>query len=1033
MSAPGPMRPEDPAPPSRPRPAAGGFHLGPVRTGEDGASRALLGAQAGDAVGGWLVLRLAGAAPGLRLQLRSAREAWPAFEVPVPPPAADDPAGLSCCWIFLSHRRDTLRLLGPAGPLAALELLEVRATEPPPEAERPPALRSLARLFAFGVVALRDIDWTDDPAWPLRATGPDPQLRFRRLPRGGRLRVTLSLRREDEARLAPPQVYWTEGERGFAAGAALQPLGPGQWLAQLPHLGDGARWRLDPLDRPGRFRLDQVETACELRRPPLQRLLRRLRDSLQALRLERHADELQPVHELLPLPSPAAPRFLATGDDPHFRLRGPLAAGWYMVELGLELPCARVQARLYLDQGGGESEAASHGLPLRSGQPAKRLLWLPRPARLRVDPMSHPGAFRLDRFHLKRVKPDFARDRMRRKLQAAQGRAAARPAPLAPGLDDAALWAAYDRLFEPVADDALHYADWIAQVEQPALPSAAAQAAERAAWAWRPRFSIITPTYNTPPELLQACIDSVRAQTYPDWELCLADDASPDPRVRAALQAAAAAEPRIRLALRERNGHIVEASNTALGLARGDFVVLLDHDDTLAPQALQSVARALQGRPQAQIVYSDEDKLDPLGQRCEPHFKPDFNPDLLYAQNYVSHLGVYRRELVEAVGGFRPGFEGSQDHDLLLRCVARLQDPRDVLHVPEVLYHWRQVPGSTALRHDAKDYACEAGRRAVQAHHDALLPGVQVSIVGPGLYRSLWPLPEPRPQVSLIIPTRDGLDVLRTCIDSLVERTAYPNYEILVVDNGSVQPETLAYLAELPKRPGPPVRVLHDPRPFNYSALNNAAVAQARGSLIGLINNDVEVIRADWLEDMVRHALRPDIGCVGAKLYYPDDTVQHAGVILGIGGVADHAHKNFPRSASGYFGRLRVAHNVSAVTAAVLLVRRAVYEQVGGLDAEHLAVAFNDVDFCLKVMQAGYRNLWTPQAELYHHESKTRGADTAPDKRARLEGEARIMQARWGPLLGRDPYYNPNLSLSRRDFSLAGASLQPAAQAAVEP
>lgn len=1009
------MAPDDPDHLARPRERAG-FQLGPLRPGEAGFSRVLTGGQTGDRVGGWLWLALAGLGPGLTLQLASGRKAWPTLRLPLS-------AAAGGCWVFLAHRRDELRLTGPAEALQRLELQGVEAGEPPPDAELAPALHNLARLFAMGAVELREIDWTDDPRWPLRASGADPQIRFRRLPRGGVLRIALQLAREDEASqaLPPPSVHGTRPGRGYAVetAVALHPLGPEHWAGQLARLEAGERWRLDPLDRPGRFRLDRLEAVCDPRHPPLPRLLRQLSDWLNAFRLERHADELQPVHDLLPLPGPAAPRFLATGDDPHFRLRAPLAAGWYMLELALDLPVARAQARIYLDTGAGEHEAGSHGLPLRSGQPAKRLLWLPARARLRLDPMTLPGAFALTRFHLKRVKPDFARDRMRRKLQAAPGRGGPAPAPLDPAWDEAALWAAYDRLFEPVAEDALHYADWIARVEQPALPSAEAQAAERAGWAWQPRFSIVTPTYNTPPELLQACIDSVRAQHYPHWELCLADDASPDPRVRVLLQAAAAAEPRIRLVLRERNGHIVEASNSALARAGGDFVVLLDHDDTLAPQALQSVARALQARPQAQIVYSDEDKLDPQGQRCEPHFKPDFNPDLLYAQNYVSHLGVYRRSLVEAVGGFRPGFEGSQDHDLLLRCVARLQDPRDVLHVPEVLYHWRQVPGSTALRHDAKDYACEAGRRAVQAHHDALHPGVQVSIVGPGLYRSLWPLPAELPRVSLIVPTRDGLDVLRTCIESLVERTAYPNYEILVVDNGSVEPDTLAYLAALPQRLGERVRVLHDPQPFNYAALNNAAVAQARGSLIGLINNDVEVIGSDWLDEMVRHALRPEIGCVGAKLYYPDDTVQHAGVILGIGGVADHAHKNFPRAASGYFGRLRVAHNVSAVTAAVLLVRRAVYEQVGGLDAEHLAVAFNDVDFCLKVMQAGYRNLWTPQAELYHHESKTRGADTAPDKRARLEREARFMLDRWGPLLRRDPFYNPNLSLSRRDFSLA--------------
>jgi GT2 family glycosyltransferase len=468
---------------------------------------------------------------------------------------------------------------------------------------------------------------------------------------------------------------------------------------------------------------------------------------------------------------------------------------------------------------------------------------------------------------------------------------------------------------------------------------------------------------------------------------------------------------------RPRNGHICEASNTALEIAKGEFVALLDHDDCLTPDALFQVVKALQTQPDAGLLYSDEDKINDAGDRFESHFKPQWNPDLLLAQNYLSHLGVYRTSLVREVGGFRAGLEGSQDHDLALR-ISRHLLPHQVVHIPHVLYHWRASAGSTALNASAKTYTAQAGLKAVQDHMANTHPTASVSAgQGANTYRIHWPLPQPAPLVSLLVPTRDKLEVLQPCVDALLQRTSYAHFELLILDNQSTCSQTLAYMKEVAVR-DPRVRVLRWNHAFNYSAINNFGVAQARGSIIGLVNNDIEPINPDWLDEMVRQVCRPDIGCVGAKLYYPNDTIQHAGVVLGIGGVAGHSQKYFSRNANGYFGRLHLAHNVSAVTAACLLVRKAVFQEVGGLDEANLKVSFNDVDFCLKVREAGYRNLFTPYAELYHHESISRGPNDTRAKRAVADAEARFMRQKWGKLLDNDPYYNPNLTLVFEDFSL---------------
>ncbi len=530
-----------------------------------------------------------------------------------------------------------------------------------------------------------------------------------------------------------------------------------------------------------------------------------------------------------------------------------------------------------------------------------------------------------------------------------------------------------------------------------------------------PLISVIVPVYETPESWLRRCIESVLQQVYPNWELCLADDASSSPLVGRVLDEYAAQDDRIKVVHRGSRGHISAASNSALALANGDFIALLDHDDELTPNALLEVIESIRAHPNAGLVYSDEDKIDEQGQRFEPYFKPDWNPDLLRGQNYICHLTVVRASIVREVGGFRIGMEGSQDHDLILRCTERLGADQ-VIHVPKILYHWRAIAGSTALNRGAKDYASVSGAKALDAHLARIGADASVDVLPHGHYRVLWRLPSPPPRVTLIIPTRDRAELLRTCVESIVSLTTYPSYDILVVDNQSEEPAALEYLDALASRER--ITVLRYDAPFNYSAINNWAARKTTSDILGLLNNDIEVIHPDWLEEMASQAWRSEIGAVGAMLYYPDNRIQHAGVILGVGGVANHAYAGFPRGYPGHGGRARVCQNLSAVTAACLLVRRKVFDEVGGLD-EQLRVDFNDVDFCLRVRRAGYLNLWTPFAELYHHESASRASEDSVERQERLIGDVALMEERWNNILRADPAYNPNLTLTAMDFSPA--------------
>jgi len=534
----------------------------------------------------------------------------------------------------------------------------------------------------------------------------------------------------------------------------------------------------------------------------------------------------------------------------------------------------------------------------------------------------------------------------------------------------------------------------------------------------QPLISVLLPVYNPPLTLLEAAIHSVTSQIYSQWELCIADDASTDPAVRPFLEKIAASDPRIKLTFRNRNGHISACSNSALEMASGEWCSLLDQDDAFAENALALVALEIDRYPDAGLIYSDEDKIDEDGVRSNPFFKPDWNPELFLGQNYINHLGCYRADLLREIGGFREGFEGSQDYDVALRCVERLRSEQ-IRRIPRILYHWRMVTGSLAAVVDAKPYAREAARRAIADHAKRRgMPGtVTACPENNESHRFIHAVPQPAPLVSIIIPTRDRIRLLKRCIESLRALTDYQPFEIVVVDNGSVEAETLAFLRE--GEADKSIRVLVDTGPFNYSRLNNRAATKARGEILVFLNNDTEIDDPGWLTEMVSHAARSEVSAVGARLWFPDGTLQHGGVILGLGGVAGHAFPHIPHGHPGYFNRALLQQNYSAVTGACLAMRKVVFEELRGFDEKNLGVSFNDIDLCLRLMQRGYRIVWTPYANLIHHESASRGHQRTIEEQKEFERAVEYMQTRWGAQLLGDPSYNPNLSLNPPWFEIA--------------
>ena len=529
-----------------------------------------------------------------------------------------------------------------------------------------------------------------------------------------------------------------------------------------------------------------------------------------------------------------------------------------------------------------------------------------------------------------------------------------------------------------------------------------------------PCFSIAVPLYQTKEKYLREMIESVQAQTYTNWELCLADGSGREHSLQSVVGEYIAKDKRIKYCLLDSNEGIAGNTNEALKMADGDFVVLTDHDDLLSPEALYQCAKAVQKEPQTDVIYSDEDKVDMSGKKFfEPHFKSDYNIDLLCTMNYICHLFVVRKDVMERAGLFESCYDGAQDHDFILRCTEKAEH---IVHIPKVLYHWRCHAQSTSENPESKLYAFENGCKAVKAHYDRI--GIPAEVEqGPfyGMYRThyLW---KEQPLVSILIPNKDHVADLKKCMDSIEEKSTYRNFEFIIVENNSTEEETFAYYKEIEKRDN--VRVLYYKEEFNYSRINNFGAKEANGEYVLLLNNDTEMIEPDSIKEMLDVCMRPDVGIVGAKLIFEDNTIQHAGVIIGFGGVAGHAFIGQDRDDNGYFSRIISVQDLSAVTAACLMVRRSVFDEVEGLN-EEFKVAFNDIDFCLKVRKAGYLVVYNPYAQFYHYESKSRGQEDSADKVARFQQEIGLFGERWGELLENgDPYYNPNLTLDKADFSL---------------
>lgn len=533
---------------------------------------------------------------------------------------------------------------------------------------------------------------------------------------------------------------------------------------------------------------------------------------------------------------------------------------------------------------------------------------------------------------------------------------------------------------------------------------------------YHPKISIIMPVYNVEKKWLEKCFESIRNQYYSNWELCIADDHSTYKYIKTFLNSYTNLDPRIKVIYRETNGHISRASNSALTLATGDFIALLDNDDELPPFALYEIVKALNVNPGVDLIYSDEDKIDINGKRSEPHFKPDYSPDTILSSNYISHLGVYRKSIIDEIGGFRTGYEGSQDYDLLLRFLEKTSADK-IIHISKILYHWRMIEGSTAMNNTSKNYAYVAGKKALE---DTILRrNLKANVIEHNevpYYMMDYKIIEDD-FISIIIPTKDHADLLEKCLISIYEKSTFKNYELIIVDNGSIEADTLN-LFDHYKQTYKNFRVIRLDIPFNYSKLNNEAAKLAKGNLLLLLNNDIEVITPNWLEIMAGYAKQHHIGAVGAKLLYPDQTIQHGGVILGIGGIANHAFLNHHRTSPGYYARLKVPYNYSAVTAACLLITKEKFFEVHGLE-EELQVAFNDVDFNLKLLEKGYYNIFLPQVELYHYESKSRGKDDSPEKIKRFYGEIKFMERKWSNVIKKDPYYNINLSKEDTDFKIS--------------
>lgn len=567
------------------------------------------------------------------------------------------------------------------------------------------------------------------------------------------------------------------------------------------------------------------------------------------------------------------------------------------------------------------------------------------------------------------------------------------------------------RLHERFEPEEVPYGPWY---EAYVPDEAALEKQRRHHFEYSPLISVAVPAYRTPEKFLAQMIDSLLAQTYGNWELCIANGSPEDGAMKKVLEEYTKKDSRIRVSELTENKGIAGNTNAALEMARGEFVGLLDHDDLLAPNALYEIVRALDEDRTLDAVYTDEDKVTTeLDEHFQPHLKPDFNLDLLRSNNYICHFFVVRRSIVQKVGGFRQEFDGAQDHDFIFRCIETAEK---VGHIPEILYHWRTHKASTADNPASKMYAFDAGKRAIEAHLKRTgTEGTVSHTPDLGFFRVKYPV-QGQPLVSIIIPNKDEKETLKACIDSIREKTEYPNYEIIIVENNSTTDEIFQYYKELSQDPR--IRLLRWKKEFNYSAINNYGVRHANGEYLLFLNNDVTVITPGWIKELLGVCQRPEVGAAGVKLIYPDDTIQHAGCVIGLGGIAGHMFVDMPANRTGYLHKASILQDMSAVTAACMMMKRTAFEEAGGF-TEKLSVAFNDVDLCLKVRKNHKLIVYDPYVQLYHMESKTRGAEDNKEKVRRFQEEIEYMRCQWIDILKKgDPYYNRNLSLTKWNYSL---------------
>jgi O-antigen biosynthesis protein len=691
-----------------------------------------------------------------------------------------------------------------------------------------------------------------------------------------------------------------------------------------------------------------------------------------------------------------------------------LLSGWYMVELRMSDQMVQARARIRLHTG---SSCATVAMAISARQVSKRLVYLSGRGKIEIEIDDLKAADQIETFRLVRVTTRFARSRILAKLESLHPKYKScgdgydmtdfqrnRP-------DMAQMWLDYCRLFEK-SESLVSYPDWVHLFDTPSPDTCQAMLRNLRHFSVCPHFAIGIEVSEAVSPHWETAVRSIVSQIYPHWRLLIVDS-RPDSDRNELLPAELRADKRISVISGDSSVDAHASLDRALAES-GSWVMFFGQHDVLPRHCLYVLADGINRRPDVDLIYADDDSVDNQGVRHSPRFKSDWDEDVMLSSDLFASLGVYRSNVFVSSGGRDSRHETASRYDMTLRCLSLTHQDR-ILHIPRVLYHVRAQPASTQDP-VAQPGARDVSRQAVVRHLARNGVSATVSSTEYG-HHVRYAVPEKAPLVTLIIPTRNGFTLLSRCVNSILEKTHYRAFEIIIVDNGSDDPATLDYMAQLSSEHG--VRILRDDSPFNYSALNNRAVEIARGEFVALVNNDVEVIDGDWLDEVMGHALRPEIGIVGVKLLFANGTVQHAGVIVGLSGCADHLHRGLGRDEPGYLARAVLTQSLSAVTGACLVVRRSLYRQLGGLNERDLAVAFNDVDFCLRVRQAGYRVLWTPYAVLYHHESATRGGDDTVEKIARATREADYMRYNWRSLIENDPAYSPNLSLDRFDCQLA--------------